>query len=240
MEILPTKPVISQFSDSPLFRKLPAGGLTREDAAEYSKRIQKNPKDRGAINAMVLMSLRESLLYMRELSNRKLGDGELVSLAYKALERSARSFQADRGHRFFHFAKKALRGVLIEHWRSLETVRRSKSVNWEEELSNTSGENRHPDLLDPETTSSLEGSTEPDFSSINLREDLEEVERAMKCLNQFERAIVKFITTTGFTFRECAEEFGCSRAWVGLTYNRAVVKLRNRIADTRKRSDCLK
>jgi len=208
------------------FDQLSTEPLTPEMAAACSKRIQANPKDADAIEIMVVHSLREAVLFLRELSHGKLTDGELVSIAYKALERSARSFQPGRGHRYFYFAKKALRGVLIEHWRALDTVKHGKaSVPWEEAMTQKPRK-QHPDLDDAETTNELEGRTEADFSGIYEREDWERVQAAMKCLTKFERALVLFIRATGFSFRETAEEFNCSRAWVGLCYNRALDKLR--------------
>lgn len=209
------------------FDQLSTKPLTPSDAAFHAQCIRKNPDDRDAINYMVEHSLREAVLFLRELSRGKLDDGELVGIAYKALERSARSFDPKHGHRFFYFAKKALRGVLIEHWRSLDTVKHSSSFSMETALIESKHSNaRHPDLEDPETTSELEGRTDADFSDIYRREDMEQVLKAMKCLTKFERALVLFIRATGFSFRETAEEFGCSRAWVGLCYNRALDKLR--------------
>jgi len=210
-----------------VFTQLDKEPLTQEQANFYSLRIQRNPRDHLAIAAMVEHSLREAVVFLRELSGGRLTDGELVSIAYKALERSARSYRPQKGKRFFYFAKKALRGVLIEYFRSLETVRHGdKSVNWDEAIEQTYGRKKHPDIEDPETTSELEGRTDPDLQSIYQKEAFEDVLRAMKCLTKFEKALVLFIRATGFSFRETAEEFGCSRAWVGLCYNRALDKLR--------------
>jgi RNA polymerase sigma factor (sigma-70 family) len=209
------------------FDQLSTEPLTQDQANACAARIKKNPKDSDAIEFLVVHSLREAVLFLRELSRGRQSDGELVSIAYKALERSARSYAPAKGKRFFYFAKKALRGVLIEHWRSLETVKHANaSVNWEEAATQIKSHKLHPDLEDPEATSSLEGHIDADFSSIYSKEDFERVLEAMKCLTKFERALVMFIRATGFGFREAADEFGCSRAWVGLCYNRALDKLR--------------
>jgi RNA polymerase sigma factor (sigma-70 family) len=196
-------------------------------ADSCAARLKKNPNDHKAKELMVVHTLREAVIFLRELSGGRQTDGELVSVAYKALERSARGYRPEKGKRFFYFAKKALRGVLVEHWRSLETVKHAKqSVGWLEATDRTKARQIHPDLEDLETTHELEGRTEADFGGINQREDFDRVLGAMKCLTKFERALVLFIRATGFGFREAAEEFGCSRAWVGLCYNRALDKLR--------------
>lgn len=210
-----------------VFDQLSTEPLTQEQANACAARIRKNPKDHKAIEFLVVHSLREAVLFLRELSKHRFTDGELVSLAYKALERSARSYTPDRGHRFFYFAKKALRGVLIEHWRTLDTVKHAgNSIPWDEAAHTLQQRRKHPDLEDLEQTSEIEGRVEADFCSIHQKEDLDRVFKAMKCLTKFERAIVLFIRATGYSFRETAEEFGCSRAWVGLCWNRAVGKLR--------------
>jgi RNA polymerase sigma factor (sigma-70 family) len=210
------------------FNQLPTEPLTQEMADACAKRIRRNPKDAKAIEKLVVHSLREAVIFLRDLSRGRLTDGELVSIAYKALERSARSYKPSKGHRFFYFAKKALRGVLIEHWRSLDTVKHSKnlSINWDNAVDSAKPRNKHPDIEDPETTSELEGRSEADFASIYRQEDYERVLRAMKCLSKFEKAIVMFVRATGFSFQETADVFGCSRAWVGICWNRAIDKLR--------------
>lgn len=216
------------------FDQLSTEPLTQEQANECAARLQKNRKDHKAIAFMVEHSLREAVLFLRELSRGRLTDGELVSIAYKALERSARSYDPSRGHRYFYFAKKALRGVLIEHFRALETVKHSKggSISWDDAAAMACCQRKvHPDLVDKEATNELEGRIEADFSGIYQKEDFERVLRAMKCLNKFERSIVLFIRATGYSFRETAEEFGCSRAWVGLCWNRALDKLRAVLVD---------
>lgn len=202
---------------STVFNQLPDQPMTPEDEAKLARRKDKEE--------LVLRSLREAVLYMREMSKHKVEDGELVSLAYRALERSARNFKPNRGHRFFHFAKKALRGCLAEHWRSLDPVKHGKSVGWDTQLEDET-KNRHPDLEDPETTSEMEGRVDFDYTIIDWEERWDEVLLAMNTLSRFERAIILFIKSTGLTFRETAEEFGCSRTWIGYRYNDAVQKIR--------------
>jgi RNA polymerase sigma factor (sigma-70 family) len=192
-----------------------------------ARRIRKNPKDHKAIAFLVEHSLREAVLFLRDVSGGRLQDGELVSIAYKALERSARSYQPSKGKRFFYFAKKALRGVLIEHWRAQETVRHGQtSLSWDDAVAASQNRKKHPDIADDESTSELEGRTEADFSGMHKKESYQQVLRAMKCLTKFEKALVLFVRSTGYSFQETAETFGCSRAWVGLCWNRAVDKLR--------------
>ncbi len=214
-----------------IFEQLSAEGLTQEEANEASRKVLFGaPAERQAgINFLVERSLREAVLLLRGMSKGRLNDGELVSIAYKALERSARSYSPKYGKRFFYFAKKALRGVLIEYFRGNEVVKHAEkpALNWEEANDASSKPKKfHPDVEDTETTSELEGRSEADFSAIYRKEDFEQVLKAMKCLNKFERGILMFIRATGYSFRETAEEFGCSRAWVGLCYNRAIEKLR--------------
>jgi RNA polymerase sigma factor (sigma-70 family) len=212
-----------------VFNQLLEDALTPEQAKQCVKAIRTGkPAARAkAINFMIEHSLREAVLFLREVSKSKLSDGELVSVAYKALERSARSYRPEKGKRFFYFSKKALRGVLIEYWRSLETVKHGNSaMSWDEAITLERGKKMHPDIEDLETTSELEGRTEADFPAIHRAEDFQRVMAAMKCLTKFERALVLFVRATGFSFRETAEEFGCSRAWVGLCWNRALDKLR--------------
>ncbi len=225
---------------STIFEQLSTEGLTQEEANVASRKVKfgSRTERQDAINFLVERSLRESVLLLRKMSKGRLGDGDLISIAYKALERSARSYSPVHGKRFFYFAKKALRGVLIEHFRGNQVVKHSEfsAMNWDEAAVTCKPKKMHPDIEDVETTSELEGRSEPDFSSIYQKEDFQQVMKAMKCLNKFERGIVLFIRSTGYSFRETAEEFGCSRAWVGLCYNRAVEKLRAVLVKT---DDCL-
>jgi len=215
---------------STIFDQLDSRGLTQKETDIASRKVRfGKPAERAeGIEFLVVRSLRESVLLLRKMSKGRLDDGELISIAYKALERSARSYNPSKGKRFFYFSKKALRGVLIEHFRGNEVVKHAEkpAASWEEAVSTSRPRKSHPDLEDPETTSELEGRSDADFSTIYQKEDFEQVTRAMKCLNHFEKAIVLFIRATGYSFRETAEEFGCSRAWVGLCYNRAIEKLR--------------
>lgn len=208
-----------------LLTKLPVEPLTVEQEKHYAARIKKRSGDSEAINFLVTHTLREAVLYLRELSKHKVEDGELLSMAYKALQRSAKNFNPKHGKRFFYFCKKALRGVLTEYWRGLETVKRGHAIPWDT-VPLFREQNKHPDIEDPETTAEIEGRTEFDYTPIDWAERWVDVERAMCVLTDFERAVILILKATGLSFREVGEELGCSRAWVGLTANRAIQKIR--------------
>ncbi len=215
-----------------IFDQLPNEPLTAEEERIFSAQIKKRKGVAKAIEQLTTRSLREAVLYLRELSKHQIeDDGELVSMAYKALERSARGFDSQHGHRFFYFAKKALRGTLVEYWRGLETVKKGHSVSWDVAAADDRDKGRGgTDLgVDSEPTSEIEGRVEPDFSAIDRREEWAEIEKAMVVLTKFERAVVLFVKATGYSFQEVGEEFGYSRAWIGYTWNKAVAKLRAKL-----------
>src|SRR5579859_3703827 len=83
--------------ESIVFKQLLDEPLTVEQERHYAGRIKRRKGDREAINFLIEHSLREAVLYLRELSKHQVEDGELVSVSYKALDRAARNFDPNRG-----------------------------------------------------------------------------------------------------------------------------------------------
>jgi len=221
--------------ESIVFKQLLDEPLTVEQERHYAGRIKRRKGDREAINFLIEHSLREAVLYLRELSKHQVEDGELVSVSYKALDRAARNFDPKHG-RYFHFAKKALRGLLTEYWRGLETVKKAHTTSWDayiEEGRDRTASRRgiEREIEGVDESGEIEGKVEPDFSAIDAKEQWEAIEKVIGCLTPFERAVILFIRHTGFSFREAGEEFNCSRAWIGVTWNRAIAKLKEELSE---------
>jgi RNA polymerase sigma factor (sigma-70 family) len=151
--------------------------------------------------------MHEAVLYARACCASEIPDGELVSICYDAMMKTAKLFSPERG-RFFAYCKPRIRGSLLRHWKTtMATVRNAEVVP---ELSTAVFLDEAPDseIRDYDTPHS-----EPDFDSIGFRERWAEVSAilAKRCTDR-ERTIMQLVFSMHFTFEETGKVLGISRA----------------------------
>jgi RNA polymerase sigma factor (sigma-70 family) len=213
--------------------------LTKPEEQYLAERIQKTAKE-DDINKLVLHSMRDGFLYSKRVSRARIADDELFSLCYRALYRNAKRYQPNRGVRFIAFAKAGIRGAVCRYWKTLDVVKNS-SVHEDKDLkdchpnkSNGPSEYGEGEELDIPPGSS-EPSVEPDFQSIETREQMQLVNAAMEArLTEQERMVVDLCYKDGFSYQEVGNLLNITRSAVLLAHTKALKKIRLEMGSRRR------
>src|SRR5258708_7664886 len=103
---------------------LPDKNLTKDQETALSRSIQKGPGKQEAIHRLVVNNLKEASIYAKHYCPKDLfADGEIMSLCYDVLTKSAPRFKPEFGIRFVAFCKPRLRGAVKRHCTTLDVVK---------------------------------------------------------------------------------------------------------------------
>jgi DNA-directed RNA polymerase specialized sigma subunit len=173
-------------------------------------------------NDLALANMHEAVLYARACSgNDKLTDGELISVCWDALRKSAARFRPRRGTRFFAFCKPRIRGALVRHYNQMNVVRNGEC---EPVQVDDAG------LPDDYSVEKDLPNVEPDFESIGFNERWAQVSGvlARTCTDR-ERTIMYLVYSLHFTFKEAGSVFGICRAAAQAIASRVIVRVKHTI-----------
>lgn len=238
-----------------LLDSLPPEALSAAEEDALAIRIQKT-KQEDDINKLVLHNMKEGFLYAKRVCRGHIADDELFSLTYSALVRNAKRFRPGM-IRFFAFCKAGIRGALSRYWKTLDVVKNASLHETEEtfkapvdasgmkvrRLSEGVPGNRergveHEDDdasyvsgLTAQIQNSLaifaESPVDPDFPSIEIREQMLLVNEAIRGrLTEQERMVIDLVYKDGFSFQEIGNMLSITRSAVLLAHSKALKKIR--------------
>lgn len=196
----------------------------------------------GHLDQLVLHNMREGYYYARALCRGRIGEREVYSAVYKALEHASRNWNI-AGIRFFAYAKVYVRGAISREWRDMNVVKNAKHESLDAPAAATTdippGTHELEDgEFEPGTYLRKHETTdhqEPEFELIHLREQLETVRPAMKTvLSDHERMVIELCYFAGYNFEQIGKHLGVSRSAVQNAHTRALRKLRGALAKTRE------
>lgn len=206
--------------------------LTTAEENKLAKRIRTG--DEAAVNALVMASMREAVIYVRRCVNGEIPDDELISLCYGILVRCARRFKP-RWSRFIAFSKPALRGDVRRSWKEKDAVK------------GVPGENIvHPDFKprptrmhdrtiiwdDSDIVTPEHEITEPVLGEIDGKETWSALTLLIKKIcSSREHAVLELVYQGGLNFQEIAEKLGVTRSAIQRTHSVALKKLRDNLGD---------
>lgn len=168
---------------------------------------------------LVMRSLMEAIFYGRKVSKGTMTDEELLSLSFVALTQAAKNFKPGK-QRFFTYGKVYCRSQIFKAMRGLDLVKNAY-------LHETPVE----DCVDDKAE---EGTHEPEFDLIHLKEIWKEIEPIMdECFSEQERAVLTMRYSSGYCFREIGRLLGVSGSAADGAHARALKKLRRALAGKR-------
>jgi RNA polymerase sigma factor (sigma-70 family) len=185
---------------------------------------------------LILHNLRDAVLYAGRCCRGNIEPGELLSLCYAALSKSAPRFRPG-GIPFLAYSKADIRGETSRHWKSLDCVHNSYRHRSEDEpvikrtLLTSGCQEAEEITFEWEGRDEIEDSyTEPEFDAIALRERWELVRPIIaKALNERERTVLQLTYEAGFTYEQIAKLVvpRVVREAIRMTHDRALRKIRN-------------
>lgn len=199
--------------------ELPAK-LTNAEELKYFlifRRFTKGVRYEKAREMLVMSAMKEAVGYLRSRANRQLSDGELMSLAYRALNRSVLNFDPTRpgSTSFLKYSKPYLRGYLYSEWRKRDKVKNHEPLPVE------------PDDDEEDIREQVQlPADEPRFDLIHTHERWKLIEPMLGRLNVHEQEVVRLCYFLGKTLAEIAEDRGVKRQSIQATHARALLKLR--------------
>lgn len=185
---------------------------------------------------LILHNLREAVLYTGRCCRGAIEPGELLSLCYAALRKSAPRFRSG-GITFLAYSKADLRGEISRHWKSQDcvrnsyfhesadepTIRRTSLISGAEEGETFTAAWEGADVLE-------ENYSEPEWGAIEMRERMALIRPIMdSVLNERERTVVQLTYESGFSFEQIAGLMvpRVCREAIRMTHERALRKVRN-------------
>lgn len=114
-----------------------------KDEAGYAALAQAG--DEAAANRLILGSFHEAIPYLYRVSNNRLPEDIVISLAYEALQKALKSYNPTFRLRFFGHAKPYLRGAVSSWWAFQDVVRGSSTLM--EELPNDADATTIPEII---------------------------------------------------------------------------------------------
>ncbi len=236
--------------------RLPEKRLTRDQETSLSLRIQKGPRKQAAAEQLVVNNLREASLYAKHYCPKDLfSDGEIVSLCYDVLCKSAPRFCPSFGIRFLAFCKHRLRGAVKRHCTTIDVVKHasvkrsdpdgptfieftggSDVVKLSESFMNlpNSGDYAYPDI-DEAPTCIQGGTTDFDFAGVDMRElwvSLKSIIRDR--LTERQRMVLRLVYEMDFNMQEIGDMLAVSRSAVQMTHSAALEILRRELGANRE------
>lgn len=211
--------------------------------------------------SLIMHSLREAVLYAGHCARGKIEPGELLSLCYSALSKSAPRFRPG-GITFLAYSKPDLRGEISRYWKSINVVKNSHNhhtsyrggvshryedrTGRDEHVNPTNpnfygGQHREEEDFDfcwEEVNNPIEEDfVDPEFDAIALRERWALVKPIIdSCLNERERTVLYLAYESGFTFEKIASMMvpKVVREAIRMTHERALRKIRNALLRSKK------
>ena len=221
---------------------LPDDKLTRDQETELSRRIRKGPNKQRAIDTLVLHNLKEATIYAKHYCpNDLFPDGEVLSLCYDVLKKSAPRFKPSFGIRFLAFTKNRIRGAVKRHCCTLDvvkhaSVKRCESFGGPTFLPFTGGTDRPSSFSSEEMETCTQGGvTEFDFVGVDVRELWVTLRSVIQeKLNPRQRMILRLVYDQGFNMQEIGDMLAVSRSAVQMTHSSALEILRRELGENRE------
>lgn len=239
--------------DHSAFNTLPDKSLTKDQEAALSLRIHKGPGKQEAIDKLVVNNLKEASIYAKHYCPKDLfSDGEIMSLCYDVLTKSAPRFRPSFGIRFVAFCKHRLRGAVKRHCCTLDIVKHASIKRTDTEggptfIPFTGGTDRHlpehqirgydigaaPDIDTPTCTQG--GTIDFDFSGVDTREWWGSLTVLIReKLNPRQKMVLRLVYDLGFNMQEIGDMLAVSRSAVQMTHSSALQILRRELAENRE------
>lgn len=204
-----------------------------EDEQRLAQIIQDHPTEHH-INELALSVMREAILYTGGCCHGSVPPGELFSLCWSALCKSAPRFRPGMGIRFLSYSKPDLRGELSRHWKSECVVHNS----W----MNKAEADPVPEAAPARDTDENYGPVEkdyadPDWALMQINERWELVSPILKEIcNERERAMLQWVYQCGFSYEQIGSMVvpSVTREAVRCTCERALRKVRNELFRRKK------
>lgn len=213
-------------SNNPL-RNLPTGGVTRE--------LEQELVLKGTIEAreeLVMLSLREAFAYLHGVSKGRTTPGEILSISFNALTRSAKNFSPGM-QTFFAYSKAYLRGELFKAWREDRVVKKGQvhSIEgWSNQEFSPSDDGLARLGLNyeghEEGPAEYEGNYEPGFEEIDSRERFGIIKPSLEKITAQERLVLELYYFGGMNFPQIGRLVSASPSAVQATHSRALRKVR--------------
>jgi RNA polymerase sigma factor, sigma-70 family len=220
---------------------LPDKNLTRVQEAALSKRIHKGPRKQEALERLVVNNLKEASIYAKHYCPKDLfSDGELMSLCYDVLTKSAPRFRPSFGIRFVAFCKHRLRGAVKRHCTTLDIVKHASikrtddgdgGITFPPFTGGTETVVRGPRADSDEVeTCTQGGTTDFDFHSVDTREQWVPLKQVVSDkLNPRQRMVLRLVYELGFNMQEIGDMLAVSRSAVQMTHSSALQILRREL-----------
>lgn len=225
-----------------VFRDLPTEKLTREQETELSRRIRRGPNKQDAIDTLILHNLKEATIYSKHYCYKySFSDGEIMSLCYDVLRKSAPRFKPSFGIRFMAFTKHRLRGAVKRYCCTLDvvkhaSVKRTDSLGGPTFLLFTGGTDQPCPRREEDTVTCVQGGVANfDFSGVDIREFLVPLKSVIrKKLNLRQRMVLRLVYDLGFNMQEIGDMLDVSRSAVQMTHSSALEILRRELVENRE------
>jgi RNA polymerase sigma factor (sigma-70 family) len=196
-------------------------GVQINARAETIQRYRAGKRREQALEEVVLSAMRDGVYYLKAFAKGRCDDGELVSIAYTALNRAAIRFDPKHGTAFMTFAKAFLRGALFREWKkqSRAPAGTDSIDRFDDRVDDTDGESE--DKIIPKSLQE-----EPDFDAVHLKELWKRFEPYLNRLSPLERQVIDLRYMRGLKFSEIAELLHHRKQNYQAIHQRAIRKLR--------------
>jgi len=208
-------------------------------------------RKREAIDALVLNNLKEASIYAKHYCPKDcFSDGEIVSLCYDVLTKSAPRFNPKFGIRFVAFCKHRLRGAVKRHCCTLDVVKHASVKRTDNfggpvfvpfvggcEIPNREKSTIREDSPASEIfeTSTQGGTCDFDFAGVDMRELWIPLQRVVQGkLNPRQRMVLRLVYDLGFNMQEIGDMLAVSRSAVQMTHSSALQILRRELGRNRE------
>jgi len=233
------------------FNALPDKNLTKDQEAALSRRILKGPGKQEAIDRLVVNNLKEASIYAKHHCPTHLfSDGEIMSLCYDVLMKSAPRFRPSFGIRFLAFCKHRIRGAVKRHCTTLDVVKHASTKRTDNEggpafvpfVGGCEIPNRDKATVREDSpaseiyeTSTQGGTVDFDFAGVDIRELWIPLQRVVKeKLNPRQRMVLRLVYDLGFNMQEIGDMLAVSRSAVQMTHSSALRILRRELGQNRE------
>jgi DNA-directed RNA polymerase specialized sigma subunit len=200
------------------------------DEASFAERAQAG--DEEAFNALVMGSFHEAIPYLYRISRNRLPEDMMVSLAYQALQKAAKTYDAQHRLRFFGHAKQYLRGE-VSAWWTFQDVVRGSSTQMEEFPEDCAATTLSEICYDEDGAGTSKLLEEKCFAAPCFQEVFIHTATAdtlallRKHLPEHYVTVLVMYYCEGKTFKQIGKLFdGKTRAWAGLIHQLALAKIK--------------
>ena len=158
---------------------------------------------------------------------------DLISIGTIGLIKAVDSYTIDKGVKIATFASKCIENELLMH------MRNNKKINKNVSLNESIGVDK--DGVDVALIDILPVETDFDYNKINLNENLIQLKKYLKVLDEREYEIIKYRfgldNFEELTQKEVAKKFNISRSYVSRIEKRAFIKLYQEFKNARLKSN---